>query len=109
MYWLFVPAYGEHVERASGFHPKSVLVADVTDESSLDGNGTAYLTVVGVNGVPALVKAPQIPAALDAGPPGGFAESRRLLHAYGSACVDRVNLLVPVARTLTTPNIEAPK
>lgn len=32
-YWLFVPAYAQHVERANGFHAKSVLLAEALEES----------------------------------------------------------------------------
>ena len=101
VYWLFVPAYAQHVQRPIGFHPKSVLVAEVIEESSIDGGGAAYLTIAVTSAPPVLVEAPRMPGDLGIGaPPHGFAESRELLYEYATACVERVNLVVPAARTL---------
>lgn len=97
-YVLFVGGVGavEHPQR--GFEAKSVLLAD-TYEKPVAWAGVAYPSVCSIGGEPVLVPFPIVPDVLLAPPPdASFECSRAALRALAGAMVDRVNLVVPVAR-----------
>jgi hypothetical protein len=86
-----------------GFESKSVLLAD-TFEKPIAWTGVAHLSVWATGGPPVLVPFPTVPEVLLApAAEATFEEARRALIELALAMVDRVNLVVPVARTLAQP------
>jgi hypothetical protein len=101
-YVLFVGGGAvEHPER--GFEAKSVLLAD-TYAKPIAWTGVARLSVWSTGGPPVLVPFPTIPEVLLAPDEDAtFEDAHQALRELAAAMVDRVNLVVPVARALAKP------
>jgi hypothetical protein len=102
-YLLFVGGAGAVKHPARGFEAKSVLLVD-TYEKPIGWAGVAHLSVWSTGGPPVLVPFPSVPdVLLEPTPDASFEDAREALAELAQAMVDRVNLVVPIARALADP------
>lgn len=84
---------------AAGFTPKCPRVADIWRPVFLGPDTTIYLSLATESDA-LLISCPRVPDILLGKSDGDFRDSLTALRTLGAEIVDRVNLLVPAARTL---------
>lgn len=90
----------------SGFSAKSVQVADVFEVPLATTTRTAFLLLWYDQDEPVLVPSPEIARELlDPSPAATLADTRSALRALVLAITDRVNLMAPVARALSSDDV----
>jgi hypothetical protein len=95
------------VRYPQGFHAKSVVLADVYEPPHIGKGGRAFLSVFMPHSQPILVAFPRIGSSFaEPTKDDNFARSEQAFRQMLRGAVERVNLVVPAARTLDEREID---